>query len=90
MRPKITHVAIRYKDVIYKLPCPNRHHHVIALIVKLTGTKYIDPDDDDQGFIDEQGNYLTRQQALVSALCNNQVLNKNNIRAEQLFSEDLW
>ena len=28
----ITHVAIKYNGVVYSLPKPNRHHHVIRSI----------------------------------------------------------
>lgn len=87
MGPKITHVAILYKDVVYSLAPPNRHHDVIALIRKdiLGPLEY-----GEQGFLDESGRFLTRKQALVSALANNQVKDPNDIRAGQLFSEDVW
>jgi hypothetical protein len=90
MRPKITHVAIRFEGVVYSLPQPNRHHDVIRFIVNTTGATHVDAHGEDQGFLDESGAYLTRQQALVSALLNGQVKQPNQIRLGMLFSEDVW
>lgn len=89
-RTKIIAAAIRYDGNIYTLPPPNRHHHIINHIVKLTGVNYIDTHHDDEGFIDENNNYLTRRQALVSAIVNNQILDMNKIYAQELCSENLW
>lgn len=90
MRTKITHVAIKFKDVIYSLPSPNRHNDVIRLIVEKTGASYVDVKEDCQGFLDENGTYLNRKQALVNASLHNQIKDRNNIRCNMLFSEDLW
>jgi hypothetical protein len=89
-RPKITHVAIRFEGVVYALPEPNRHHDVIKFIVNTTGATHVDAYGDDQGFQDASGTYLTRQQALISALLNNQVKDPSKIRLGMLFSEDIW
>ena len=89
-RAPITHVAIRYKEKIWSLPKPNRHHNVIRLIADETGDSHIDCRGENQGFLDADGRYLNRKQALVSALINKQVLNENDIRGGQLYSEDLW
>lgn len=89
-RPKITHVAIRFKGEIYSLPAPNRHHHVIWHIIEKTGVESVDTHGEDQGFLDESGEYLNRKQALVSAKINNQIKNLNDIRCGTLFSEDVW
>lgn len=88
-RPKITHVAIRFQGVIYALPAPNRHHHVLGHIRDMTGASSIDVDEDDEGFLDESGRYLRRPQALVSALMNKQVKD-DSFQASGLFSEDVW
>lgn len=89
-RAPITHVAIRYKGKVWSLPPPNRHHNVIRLIADETGDTHIDAHGENQGFVDADGRYLTRARALVSALCNKQVLDENDIRGGQLYSEDLW
>jgi len=79
----ITHVAIKYDGKVYSLPRPNRHHHVIRLIGGIHGS-------DMQGFLDNEGNFLDRFEALQVALSAGQVIDPVNIRAHRLFSEDLW
>ncbi len=87
-RTWITHVAIRFRGITYALPAPNRHHHVIREIVERTGADCVD--NCEQGFLDADGNFLNRRQALARALLHGQVLNPADIRAGRLFSEDLW
>ena len=87
---KITHVAIRFQGVVYSLPAPNRHHHIISDIVKKTGVSYVDSRGEDQGFLDESGQYLNRKQALVSALLFNQIKDPSRVRCNMLTSEDVW
>jgi hypothetical protein len=89
-RPKITHVAIRFQEKIWSLPRPYRHHHIFRMIC------YLDPDvtcvnshGEDQGFLDESGRYLTRDQAEVSANLNDQIKG-GKIIGGVLTSEDLW
>ncbi len=89
MSSPITHVAIRFQGIVYALPRPNRHHHVIWMIVKMTGAKYVDGD---QGFLDEEGQYLDRKMALIVAEENNQILSgqMGTSPLNILFSEDVW
>lgn len=82
----ITHVAVVYENIVYSLPAPDRHHHVLRLIYKEHGK--CNPNK--QGFLNNSGVYLTRTQALKVALAANQVKDINNIHADRLFSEDLW
>lgn len=89
-RPRITHVAIKFQGTTYSLPAPNRHHHVIRLIVDTTGVSNVSVYPDEQGFLDETGRFLTRKQALISALQNNQVKDPSKVMLGMLFSEDLW
>ncbi len=85
----ITHVAIKYEGEVWSLPPPNRHCHVIWDICAKLGINQIG-DDEEQGFLDSEGNFLNREEALIIALANNQIKDPNDIRANQLFSEDLW
>jgi hypothetical protein len=92
-RPPLTHVAVRWNDKVWALPAPARHHHILRAIKMVTG-KDVDslpsyPTEDDQGFLDASGRYLTRPQALVSAELNNQIRN-GKIIGSVLTSEDLW
>jgi len=91
MRPRapLTHVAIRFQGTVYSLPAPNRHHDVIRKIVAETGVDTVDTLGDDQGFLDADGNYLRRGQAMVSAAINGQ-LKDPAVKRRDLFSEDVW
>jgi hypothetical protein len=86
--PHITHVAVRIDGIVWSLPEPYRHHHVLRLIHEMSDTKYNDADERDQGFLDASGQYLTRSQARVSATENGQLV--GDIIGGVLTSEDLW
>lgn len=94
-RPPLTHVAIRFRDQVWSLPRPHRHHHVIRLIIWATDNfgaqdvTHVDAYGDDQGFLDASGRYLNRKQAEVSAWLNKQLKNDRLI-GSVLTSEDLW
>ena len=83
----ITHVAIIYQGKTYSLPRPNRHHHVFHLIYDELGHS---GGENEQGFLDENGKFYDRFQALAHALYHKQVMDESKIRANRLFSEDLW
>lgn len=84
----ITHVAILYNGTLYSLPKPNRHPDVIRMIFEQTGSGISGPDV--QGFLTGSGTFVNRVEALEIALRENQVLDPSSIRANRLFSEDLW
>ena len=89
-RAKLTHVAIRFRGIVYSLPAPNRHHHVIGEIIRLTGVETVDAPTDDQGFLDENGTFLNRHQALLSAELFDQLKPNEPVRYGMLFSENVW
>lgn len=83
---QITHVAIKYDGKIYSLPKPNRHHDVIRMIGGISGP-------DVQGFVDEDGEFLTRKQAYALACVNGQLNRRpgpGHYQGPELYSEDLW
>jgi len=84
----ITHVAIIFQGKTWSLPCPpNRHFHIIRMIYDQTGNPV---DDDVQGFLDDQGNFLDRKTALAHAKdCNQQLVDPNH-HFDQLYSEDIF
>ncbi len=87
----ITHVAIRFQGNVYSLPAPNRHHHVIRLIVEQTGVKYVDSRDDDQGFLIDGGEYVRRKPALrVARECGQLKPGGMGEKLGKLYSEDVW
>lgn len=85
----ITHVAIRFDGRVWSLPRPNRHHDVIRHIRAVTGAAYVDAYGKDQGFLDEDGTYLDRKQALEVARAAGQLRTDVEVQ-DQLYSENVW
>lgn len=98
----LTHVACRIDGIVYSLPAPNRHHHILWVLAKRKGLPNVpevsdealmvetpDDNEDSQGFLDSNGRYLNRAQAEVNAFLHNQVKNGKLIGGP-LTSEDLW
>lgn len=85
---RITHVAIRIEGETLSLPGPNRHHHIISEYHYRTGQTF--PDHNEQGFLDSEGRFLNRKQALGVALVAGQVKDPSAVRMNMLFSEDVW
>jgi hypothetical protein len=87
----ITHVAIRFQGKVYSLPPPNRHDHVIRLIVEQTGVKTVDAHGDDQGFLIDGETYCRRKPALRHASERGQLKPGGmGERLGELYSEDVW
>lgn len=85
----ITGVTIRFEGKTWYLPRPNRHHDVVRLIAEYNGVGVNGPDV--QGFQDDQGNFLTRAQAMELAEANGQLKrDPGGYQGDKLFSEDLW
>lgn len=82
----ISHVAVRFAGKTYSLPAPNRHHHILRIIHAEHGKTWPNV----QGFLDNRGKFLRRVPSVRVALAAGQVLQPNNMHANQLFSEDLW
>lgn len=83
----ITHVAIVFEGRTYSLPKPYRHHDVIRQIYEVTGKGMYGPDI--QGFLDHNGTFLNRKQALEVAISCEQLIDENIISG-RLYSENLW
>jgi len=85
MKHQISGVAIRLgEDRIISLPEPYRHHHVIR-VASYLGEKI--PIIGEQGFVDAEGAFLDREEALeVAVTCG--LIDWSHDR--ELFSEDLW
>ena len=82
---RIVAVAIRFEGVLYSMPRPRRHHHIIRFIHEKTGANSIRGE---QGFLLEDGRFVDRYEAAGIALKNGQV---TQLQAPpQLYSEDLW
>lgn len=82
---KIVGVACWYQNKMYQLAAPNRHHHLKAKFDGQMGGGA------DQGFVDEDGHFLTRRQAMFVAKNNGQLKRRpGGYDGPDLFSEDLW
>lgn len=66
---------------------PNRHCDILFSLIKEGNSGFYESE---QGFIDQQGNFLNRRDALKIALDNEQVKYDNLVAPPELFSEDLW
>ncbi len=87
----ITHVAVRIGSpnsfAVWFLPKPMRHHHILHIMYENgMEEKLVEWD---QGFLDSDGKFLTRSEALLNAIENNQLICKTS-PVDLLFSEDLW
>jgi len=64
--------------------CGHRHCNI------LWQSKSISRNPHHQGFLTTTGRYVGREEALIIALKNGQVLNIDDIRGDKLYSEDLY
>lgn len=85
----ITHVAIIRGGTTYSLRAPNRHHDVLFTTLCLFDTSR--EEGDVQGFVDDTGRFLTREEAYVIAKESGQLNRRpDGYDGPKLFSEDLW
>jgi hypothetical protein len=90
MNKSITHVAIIWGSKMYSLPKPFRHHHIIRARALLENPEKTLPLGN-QGFLDEEGEFLNRTDALIRVRSINQPTTKYfDPRSTRLFSEDVW
>lgn len=82
----IKEAAILYKGVVYSLPRPKRHHHIIKHIVKCTRHKRVFGV---QGFITDYGFFVNRFVGKSIAIKCGQLIARAG-SSKRLYSEDLW
>jgi hypothetical protein len=87
MTLKIVAAAVHAYGATWSLPRPNRHHHILWAI-DAAGLCAISPGPDAQGFLDSDGQFVGREQALIIALEAGQIIKPTT--SLKLFSEDLW
>lgn len=78
-------VAIIQDGIMYMLPKPKRHRHVIKMMVKKYGFERVTGE---RGFYNEHDVFISREDALSIALLTGQITESEHPR--ELFSEDLW
>lgn len=73
----------------------HRHGHCIWTLLSLTGKRTVTHAEDaagesKQGFLTSKNRFVDREEGLIIALDQDQVLDISQIRGKQLFSEDLY
>jgi hypothetical protein len=68
----------------------HRHGHCIYTKCAVTGLRDAESGENEQGFLTSKNRFVSREEALIIALRENQVMDINEIRGNRLFSEDLY
>lgn len=85
--PRIVGAAIHLDGNTYWLEAPARHGDVMAALCKLGQKRTAVVGD--QGFVTQNGDFLTRRDARQVAERYGQ-LKPNALKHDELFSEDVW
>lgn len=87
MSLRIVAAAIRTADgIIHIAERPGRHHTIINALSR-PGGRAILPDE--QGFLTNEGLFVSRGEALAIAMNAKQIVHKHHSFSE-LYSEDMW
>lgn len=70
--------------------CGHRHGQCIYSKCAVTGLRDAESGDNEQGFLTSNNRFVSREEALVIALRENQVIDLSEVRGNRLFSEDLY
>ena len=84
----ITHVAVKYRTVIFYAPPNFRHHQCLWAIGRTFGSH--SREDIVQGFLDSDDHFVGRKRALVIATEANQLLPDRPVHGDELYSENVW
>lgn len=79
----IVAAAIERNGLVFSMPAPARHHHILHHMSKV---EEIDALDVEQGFLTSMGIFVRRRQARRIAWKSGQI----STDGPELFSEDLW
>ena len=85
----IVGVACVLDGVVWAMPKPNRHHHVLHML-DAAGLEAIRCYDIHQGFITNKNRFLTRAEAAILAIQNGQANPDKMYNKARCYSEDLW
>ena len=91
----ISQAAIKRDNVIWTLPRPARHHNILWAMYDVDNGKSPDerpiiiPAHGEQGFITNDGAFVSRECAFNIATCAGQFIGKPCAQPK-LYSEDLW
>lgn len=70
--------------------CWHRHGQCIHTKCAVTGLRNCESGDNEQGFLTSKNRFVGREEALIIALRENQVIDIDEIRGDKLYSEDLY
>lgn len=70
--------------------CGYRHGQCIYTKCAVTGLRDCESGDNEQGFLTSKNRFVSREEALIIALRENQVIDIDEIRGDKLYSEDLY
>lgn len=106
MNERIICAAVWYKEihVIKNIPehsnpkncptglvfCGHRHAQCIYTKCSITGLRDCESGEEEQGFLTSKNRFVSREEALIIALRENQVIDLSQVRGDRLFSEDLY
>lgn len=106
MNEKIICAAVWYKEIEVKkfipvntLPvncetglvfCGHRHAQCIYTKCSITGLRDCESGENEQGFLTSKNRFVTREEGLIIALRENQIIDLSQVRGDRLFSEDLY
>ena len=68
----------------------HRHGHCIYTKCAVTGLRDAESGENEQGFLTSKNRFVSREEALIIALRENQVMDIKEVRGNELFSEDLY
>ena len=68
----------------------HRHGQCIYTKCAVTGLRACESGENEQGFLTSKNRFVIREEALIIALEQNQVINLREVRGDRLFSEDLY
>ncbi len=88
MKQRIICAAIKHKLVKIIIIGPRHYDKLMSSQIKVSD--YIGWANADQGFIDQHGTFLTREEAYIVANENNQIIRRVGGDEGKLFSENLY
>jgi hypothetical protein len=68
----------------------HRHGQCIYTKCAITGLRDAESGENEQGFLTSKNRFVSREEALIIALRENQVIDLSQVRGDRLFSEDLY
>jgi hypothetical protein len=89
LKPLVECAAIINSDVVFRMPRPARHHHLIRAMAQIGVPTPINATSAG-GFVLTDGRFVTRRQAKRYAYAAGQITRERFESGRVFFSEDLW